>query len=165
MPVYLIKVEDVEKIDSHNKGDLQFWENSNLNFDEGVWVIESTLEQIKKLGRIPTILAEHPLFPVFYGNLESIDQNYYNNSLSAICISREDGSKIRGISYLHEYWNASHCFELNRCFFHHKQNDLDYRWRVIGHFGDADWMSGQWGDEYGFPNWLAALGEFERKKS
>ncbi len=114
MPVYLIKVNDVEQIHSHEKGNLQYWENNNLNFDEGVWVIESTLEQIKKLGQIPTVLAEHPLLPVFYGNLEAINQTYYNNSLSAICISREEGSKIRGISYLHEYWNASNCFDLHR---------------------------------------------------
>jgi hypothetical protein len=165
MPVYLVRVEDIEQVNGLEKGNSQSWESNNPNFDEGMWITENTRARLRKLGRVPTILAEHSLLPIFYGNLETIDESYYDNALSAICMAREDGSKIRGISYLHEYWNASHCFELNRCFFQHKQNDLDFRWRVIGHFGDADWLSGQWDDEHHFQKWLATLGVFERKKS
>lgn len=165
MFVYLVKVEDIEGISSLEKRNFHAWENNNLNFDEGFWITESMLENLRKLGRVPTILAEHALLPIFYGNLTSIDKTHYDSTLSVICIAREDGSKIRGASYLHEYWNASHGFELNRNFHYHKQDDPDFRWRVLGHFGDADWLSGQWGDEYDFPNWLATLGEFERKKT
>jgi hypothetical protein len=58
MPVYLVRVEDIEQINSLEKGNSQSWESNNPNFDEGMWITENTRARLRKLGRVPTILAD-----------------------------------------------------------------------------------------------------------
>ncbi len=160
--VYLISWDDVEKILEMGESRLEMWENSNLDYDLGGWITHNTLLQIRKTGLKPRILAKAENLPVFFGPLETPYKEYYCCALTAICLSRPDGSTIRGISYLTPYDDYWFCRELGRCFRYGYHDDPQHYWRVIGHFGDVDWLLGYWGEEYGFSEWLANLGEFEQ---
>lgn len=161
--IYLISWDDVEKIRQEVKAQLEMWDNSNLDYDSGSWIAHDTLLQIREMGFELRTLAKVENLPVFFGPLETPYKQYYNSALTAICLSKHDGSTIRGISYLTPYDDYWFCRDLGRCFRYGYRDDPQHYWRMIGHFGDVDWLAGYWGDEYGFTEWLAGLGAFERK--
>ncbi len=161
--VYLISWGDVEKIRKTMESHLEMWDNSNFDYDLGSWITQSTLLQIGKAEIKPRILAKAENLPVFFGPLETPYKEHYTSALTAICLAKPDGSTIRGISYLTPYDDYWFCRDLGRCFRYGYRDDPQHYWRIIGHFGDVEWLLGYWGDEYGFPEWLDNLGKFERR--
>lgn len=165
MNVYLISYGDTRYIEDSSELQLESFENNNPDFEDGVWITGEMLAQIRQTGFEPSILARMQTIPVFYGPLQTVHRKHYDSALTAISLSRRDGSTVRGVSYLLPYDDYYFCRDLGRCFRYGYGEDPEHNWRVVGHFGDADWLEGYWGEEHNFPEWLESLGNFDRKTS
>ncbi len=161
--IYLISWDDVEQIRKSTKYSLEIWDNFNLDYSMGGWIAHDTLSRIREIGFDPPILAEVDDLPVFFGPLETPYEEHYKSALTAICLSRPDGSTIRGVSYLLPYDDYWLCQDLGRCFRYGYRDEPQHYWRMISHFGDAEWLIGYWGNEHGFLEWLASVDLFQRK--
>ena len=159
MPAFLVPLEIEHLLKSMDNGTKFYWYNDNLNFFDGIWVTGKTIQKFKKTFTDDlSILAEVPDKPIYFGTFTSeinrTESSEYQEALTAICISRNDGNEIQAISYMHPFWNDGICFDLKRCFRFKIGTGPDCRWHIIGHFGDAIWLTNQWGEESDFPKWL-----------
>jgi hypothetical protein len=164
--VYLIGWKDVEIIRERISITYGMWESTNCEYEIGCWITNDALMSIQKMGICPCVLVKANNLPIFYGPLNlTICKEHYDDALTAISLSKHDGSKIRGVSYLNPYGDYSFCQDIGRCFRYGYCDDPKHNWRVVGHYGDAEWLLGEWGNEFGFQDWLKSLDNLEKRKS
>jgi hypothetical protein len=158
MIVWLISEYDYQAIlgdQNCSSIETRLFQNNNLQFPNGYWVSRLLVDE---LGLRLQPLATYDCLPVFFGSLDSQQQDDYKLDLTALCISRSDGSSIKGVSYLEPYDDYFFCRDLGRCFRYGLDSDYSHYWRVIGHSGDIKWLSGYWGEVEPFGVWLATIG-------
>ena len=132
------------------------WENANLDFAPGYWITDQGLRALRRMLPRVDILARGPAIPVFWGNLAH-PQPAWADALSAICIARRDGTSIKGVSALNPFDDYRFARDLGRCIAYGPPPGGSRWWRVVGHFGDVQWLKGYWfGDETFLP-WVEAL--------
>jgi hypothetical protein len=130
------------------------WENLDLCYSPGYWIPASLLQAAPGFGAALMPLAKVPNLPVFYGN-PSLDRQVYSESLTCLCRSREDGSRIKGISILPPGWHEPHYFEFKRCFRYREPGDPEYYWRIISCEADVAWLKGCWDAQLELSKWFS----------
>lgn len=142
------------------------WENCDLCYPAGYWLPESLFSLAAPVHSFAVApVAKAPNIPIFYGNA-SVNRFAYNESLTCVCKSREDGSKIKGISLLPPGWYEPQYFEFKRCFRYQEPGDTERFWRIIACNTDIDWLLGCWDLNPELSMWLAgnSLGQQDRMR-
>jgi hypothetical protein len=135
---------------------LEKWENANPDFAPGYWVTDEGLHILRQMLPRVDILAHRPAIPVFWGNIAP-PQPAWVDALSAICIARYDGTLIQGVSALNPFDDYRFARDLGRCFAYGLPSGGRHWWRVVGHFGDVQWLKGYWFEDEAFLGWVKTL--------
>jgi hypothetical protein len=135
---------------------LEKWENANPDFAPGYWITDPGLRALRRVLPRVDILALRPAIPVFWSELDP-PQPAWADALSAICIARYDGTSIKGISALNSFDDYRFARDLGRCFGYGPPSSGRRWWRVVGHFGDVQWLKGYWAGDETFLRWVDAL--------
>ena len=151
--IYLLSEQTIETRGCLNS-DLGAWENHNLDFGFGYWVVDRSLVKLREQEIDIEILANRETIPIF---MEPLDEQYLDrrDEISALCISRTDGSQIRAVSCMQSQGDYRYCLDLQRCFEYSLQAQSKQFWHVIGHRGDLEWLSGHWEGSKKFSAWLS----------
>lgn len=132
------------------------WENLDLCYPPGYWIPARLLPALPGFETRIMPLAKVPNLCVFYGKT-SVNQLAYNESLTCLCRSRDEGSRIKGVSILPPGWYEPHYFEFKRCFRYHEQDDPEYFWRIVSCATDRDWLLGCWDARLELSMWFDEL--------
>jgi hypothetical protein len=140
------------------KGSLRFpkWENENPEFPLGYWIPTSIVKIIRHLLDETYILKEIRDLPIFFGD-NAIEKMVYGEALTCLCLSKQEGSYIRGISILMPYWFDDFYFGTRKCFRYHAPEDKEYYWRYILDWSDIECLSGYWDEHSSFGEWSMLL--------